>query len=190
MNLYSCVTNNIAHCWYHLQVPPRNSLRVLIYGEIGEYFMFISAWIPSYIEGILLKGSYLPCVSMAGSALLAGYPWHLMYAYYVCCFLLFDYWQPLCVQFLDGRVSYNHYDFIVLVLEFIYFRLALQILLYCIVIWTFEKVVIRKFKRFLLNTVFSVTKACKVCFLISETAQDFEYDDLYVNYFVDIPQGE
>ena len=27
-----------------------------------------------YIEGILLKGPYLSCVSMAGRALLAGYP--------------------------------------------------------------------------------------------------------------------
>ena len=28
----------------------------------------------AYIEGILPKGPYLPCVSMAGRALLAGYP--------------------------------------------------------------------------------------------------------------------
>ena len=28
----------------------------------------------SHIEGILPKGPYLPCVSMAGRALLAGYP--------------------------------------------------------------------------------------------------------------------
>ena len=28
-----------------------------------------------YVEGILPKGPYLPCVSMAGRALLAGYPW-------------------------------------------------------------------------------------------------------------------
>ena len=30
--------------------------------------------IPQYLEGILPKGPYLPCVSMAGMALLAGYP--------------------------------------------------------------------------------------------------------------------
>ena len=29
------------------------------------------------IKGILPKGPYLPCVSMAGRALLAGYPWHM-----------------------------------------------------------------------------------------------------------------
>ena len=29
---------------------------------------------PAHIEGILPKGPYLPCVSMAGRALLAGYP--------------------------------------------------------------------------------------------------------------------
>ena len=28
------------------------------------------------IDGILPKGPYLPCVSMAGRALLAGYPWY------------------------------------------------------------------------------------------------------------------
>ena len=30
--------------------------------------------IKTHIDGILLKGPYLPCVSMAGRALLAGYP--------------------------------------------------------------------------------------------------------------------
>ena len=33
---------------------------------------------PVYIEGILPKGPYLPCVSMAGRALLAGYPRYVM----------------------------------------------------------------------------------------------------------------
>ena len=32
-----------------------------------------------YIEGILPKGPYLPCVSMAGRALLAGYPRYVMF---------------------------------------------------------------------------------------------------------------
>ena len=31
-----------------------------------------------FIEGILPKGPYLPCVSMAGRALLTGYPRHLV----------------------------------------------------------------------------------------------------------------
>ena len=31
----------------------------------------------SFIEGILPKGPYLPCVSMAGRVLLAGYPRHI-----------------------------------------------------------------------------------------------------------------
>ena len=30
------------------------------------------------IEGILPKGPYLPCVSMAGGALLAGYPGYML----------------------------------------------------------------------------------------------------------------
>ena len=34
----------------------------------------IHMWWMSHIEGILPKGPYLPCVSMAGRALLAGYP--------------------------------------------------------------------------------------------------------------------
>ena len=40
----------------------------------------------SYIEGILPKVPYLPCVSMAGRALLAGYPRHmrLWYRWNVC----------------------------------------------------------------------------------------------------------
>ena len=32
-----------------------------------------------YIEGILPKGPYMPCVSMAGGALLAGYPRYIWY---------------------------------------------------------------------------------------------------------------
>ena len=35
----------------------------------------ISLHITPHIEGILPKGFYLPCVSMAGRALFAGYPW-------------------------------------------------------------------------------------------------------------------
>ena len=30
-----------------------------------------------YIKGILTKGPHLPCVSMGGRALLAGYPWYV-----------------------------------------------------------------------------------------------------------------
>ena len=36
-----------------------------------------------HIEGILPKGPYLPCVSMAGRALLAGYPRHVWPKHYV-----------------------------------------------------------------------------------------------------------
>ena len=42
-------------------------------------FLFASLVSPfpvAYIEGILPKGPYLPCVSMAGRALLAGYHWY------------------------------------------------------------------------------------------------------------------
>ena len=38
----------------------------------------------SYIEGILPKGPYLPCVSMAGRAHLTGYP---QYADILCVFV-------------------------------------------------------------------------------------------------------
>ena len=38
-----------------------------------------NSWFASHIEGILLKGPYLPCVSMAGRALLAGYHRHIMH---------------------------------------------------------------------------------------------------------------
>ena len=37
-----------------------------------ELFLWITVW--WYMEGILLKGPYLPCVSIGGRALLAGYP--------------------------------------------------------------------------------------------------------------------
>ena len=36
-------------------------------------FYVIYMYVVTYIEGILPKGPYLPCVSMAGRALLAGY---------------------------------------------------------------------------------------------------------------------
>ena len=40
---------------------------------LGDWFDFITAsWI-WYVKGILPKGPYLPCVSMAGRALFAGY---------------------------------------------------------------------------------------------------------------------
>ena len=45
---------------------------------------------PDYIEDILPKGPYLPCVSMAGRALLAGYPWYLAWVMQVwlSCYLV------------------------------------------------------------------------------------------------------
>ena len=39
-------------------------------------WQFKSSLMETHLQGILLKGSYLPCVSMAGRALLAGYHWH------------------------------------------------------------------------------------------------------------------
>ena len=38
-----------------------------------------AAWVWWHIEGILPKGPYLPCVSMAGRSLLAGYPQYVKY---------------------------------------------------------------------------------------------------------------
>ena len=49
-----------------------------------------------YIEGILPKGSYRPCVSMAGRALLTGYP------QYVVCEV-----SPLLIKY-DAPFSTNH----------------------------------------------------------------------------------
>ena len=58
-------------------------------------------WLPpamnhlvSFIEGILQKGSYLPCVSMAGRALLAGYPRHMyMWLCNILWFLIVHWWK-------------------------------------------------------------------------------------------------
>ena len=43
-----------------------------LYKRKGFWTLCLLQWY-LYIEGILPKGSYLPCVSMAGRALLAGY---------------------------------------------------------------------------------------------------------------------
>ena len=43
-----------------------------------------------YIEGILPKGPYLPCVSMAGRALLAGYHRYVTMQFEVCIFVILN----------------------------------------------------------------------------------------------------
>ena len=43
--------------------------------------LFILLPVLCYIKGILPKGPYLPCVSMAGRALLAGYHWYVAYQF-------------------------------------------------------------------------------------------------------------
>ena len=48
--------------------------RVLTHWSLG---MWQQLWMRIDVEGILPKGPYLPCVSMAGRALLAGYPRYL-----------------------------------------------------------------------------------------------------------------
>ena len=44
--------------------------------------VMVCQWSILSIEGILPKGSYLPCVSMAGRALLAGYPRHIVQGHF------------------------------------------------------------------------------------------------------------
>ena len=51
----------------HLYAPELDTLDAGMVGDKQSCFRF------SHIEGILSKGPYLPCVSMAGRALLAGY---------------------------------------------------------------------------------------------------------------------
>ena len=61
--------------------------------------------VTQYIEGILSKGPYLPCLRMADRALLAGYPGYLMVNLYVS--------QYLCTQirtvYLYRSVFTAHY---------------------------------------------------------------------------------
>ena len=56
------------HFYYDPAIQPSTKISSHIIPWCGLY-----ASRPSKIEGILTKGPYLPCVSMAGRALLAGY---------------------------------------------------------------------------------------------------------------------
>ena len=52
----------------------RHSRATFIYQNIFHFLSFVNiGWCRDEFEGILPKGPYLPCVSMAGRALLAGY---------------------------------------------------------------------------------------------------------------------
>ena len=60
----------------HVPINPINLLKAP--GILVCFKMYSVSWTAVlYIEGILPKGPYLPCVSMAGRALLAGYRRHL-----------------------------------------------------------------------------------------------------------------
>ena len=49
------------------------SQRHMVVVNKAKCCLVIQSYLVTYIEGILRKGPYLPCVSMAGRALLAGY---------------------------------------------------------------------------------------------------------------------
>ena len=67
----------------------RQISRTWISNHILQYSVGISLLVhTSLIQGILPKGPYLPCVSMAGRALLAGYPRYMVSAYNANVFCL------------------------------------------------------------------------------------------------------
>ena len=60
------------------------------------------------ISGILPKGSYLPCLHLADRALLAGYPWHILYLHHciiVCSFLLWKKQKLIILAEYSGCVQ-------------------------------------------------------------------------------------
>ena len=66
-----------------------------------------------HFEGILPTGPYLPCVSMAGRALLAGYHWFIYHFFSVVgananMNLLKVMWTPWVILMNDLRPSYWH----------------------------------------------------------------------------------
>ena len=84
----SSMKNNIEQCkireWSCLSISLLTESTTETQGYMVTSYMYhIKArtkWPPFcrwHIEGILPKGPYQPCVSMAGRALLAGYPWYL-----------------------------------------------------------------------------------------------------------------
>ena len=66
-----------------------HSHTILIH-TISMHRTYITLVLYLYIEGILHKGPYPPCLRVADRALLAGYPRYLVY--YLCCSL----WQYSC----------------------------------------------------------------------------------------------
>ena len=76
-------TNKHSLLWdqnYDVTFKNMHNTCVLIRSISGQFYL--------YIEGILPKGPYLPCISMAGRALLAGYHRCNMTCYHdiKCCF--------------------------------------------------------------------------------------------------------
>ena len=84
----------VIHKQYYVTVP-------MDIAVVTQYCQQLSnqCFIKAYIEGILPKGPYLPCVSMAGRALLAGYPRHVNHYNISKVILLYHkhvlYWQNL-----------------------------------------------------------------------------------------------
>ena len=62
------IDKNVLQNWVSRTMLSRH---FLYFCSVYDIFMQVNV---EYIEGILSKGPYLPCVSIAGRALLAGYP--------------------------------------------------------------------------------------------------------------------
>ena len=60
-----------AQCWYHMHSSEICSFQFHAHNIVGKRFNDITV---SYVEGILPKGPYPPCLRMADRAPLAGYP--------------------------------------------------------------------------------------------------------------------
>ena len=83
--------------------------------EMDEVVYWPCHWSAVHFEGILPKGPYLPCVSMAGRALLAGYP-RFVYAWRVGPFwqATLDLWVSFAAQLsvLHFIITYKLVDLI------------------------------------------------------------------------------
>ena len=62
--------------WYHRTTPIKLGGITLYKHLMANVIRHISLWL--HIDGILPKGPYLPCIGMAGKALLAGYPRYMV----------------------------------------------------------------------------------------------------------------
>ena len=98
--------------WYSIQ-HYRDWGRSYIRGQthkrhpIRQYHNGISLYFCSHIEGILPKGPYLPCISMAGRALLAGYHQYLVWSW--CQFPEIEQKWQMCTPSWSGDVFRSHY---------------------------------------------------------------------------------